>query len=811
MPGPRERVVLDTALTGALIERLKALRDALWRYARAVAALLAPLGRPGDPAAALRHGAAWADGSRRMLTRRLALVQAADEARGAEPPGGLAGGVGGAGGVGAPGDVGGGARIALTLPPDPFGGDGDAARAAGALLGTELVGAALRPFPDVATIARAAARLNAAANDPDLVAGFVGTVGPDRLAAVLHLAEGVHGGGYVIEATARGSRVHASHGGPRTVLDAPGRRLPAETAGALTAALGATLATFSRAGGLTAGWLGRFNARGEPGAAETTLLGPLLRHGRFAPASLRLLGDALFAGTDVRGGRYRVRSAPLTGPGSGGARDVSLFGGGPADARAGYAAALLRAIAAEPALAARFATDHVETVLAGSRLAALPPPVRAGVPEQVASAWAYLVGRAGGSEARRADPAGAATFVARLAFAVHQHRAAHLDQARHRDTSWPLPAGLRVAIGETLGVWREEMYNSATGLLPAADALRDTAGAALVTDWPAAPASSPARASGPAPASSHAASSGAAGGAAPGEGGASAGGASAGGPWSTHLAGPADGARIPAELWADLLGEALAAGGPPARALATDAALVARQWEQAQWAATRGYRSDGRTAYPASPRTLGQLRQSALFAFFNATLARTADQLTLRAELGAQDEARATAKLIDELAAIARAVKPTDPVGTLSGLAVSVPVAAASADLKPFGPAVLSPDALAAIDSARAAAAALPGWQAAYVASATEVWLRRADDPIIPVEVTDAAGRRRRFTGDPRGDGFITGPLDDFLDAADRPLAPERMSPAGRAAYLRWLASPALVANNDRVPVLVSVLPHPTG
>jgi hypothetical protein len=37
------------------------------------------------------------------------------------------------------------------------------------------------------------------------------------------------------------------------------------------------------------------------------------------------------------------------------------------------------------------------------------------------------------------------------------------------------------------------------------------------------------------------------------------------------------------------------------------------------------------------------------------------------------------------------------------------------------------------------------------------------------------------------------------------------MSPAGRAAYLRWLASPALVANNDRVPILVSVLPHPTG
>ncbi|MDT3444801.1 hypothetical protein [Pseudofrankia sp. BMG5.37] len=757
--------MLDTALTRTLVERLKALRDVLWRYARVVAALLAPLGRPGDPAAELRRAAVWADDAQRMLTRRLALVQAADGAHRAVT---LDGPV-------AAGGTASGGRVMLTLPPDPFGGDGGAAQAAGTLLGIELVGAALRPSPDVATIAAAAARLDVGANDPDLVAGFVDAVGPDRLAAVLRLAEGVRGGGYVIEATARGARVHASHGGPRTVVDAPSRRLPAETAGALTAALGAALATFSRAGRLTAGWLARFNARGETGAAETTLLGPLLGHGRFAPATLRLLGDALFAGTDVRGEHYRVRPAPLTGPGTGGAvRDVGLFGGGPAAARADYAAALLRAIAAEPALVARFATDHVEAILAGSRLAALPPPIDAGVPERVASAWAHLAGRAGGSEARRADPAGAATFVARLGFAVHQYRAAHLDQARHRDTSWPLPAGLRAAIGEVLGVWREEMYASVTGLLPAGDALRDTSGGALVTAWPAAAASG------------HAADT--------------------GGPWSTHLAGPADGARIPAELWADLLGEALAAGGPLARALATDAALVARRWEQAQWAATRGYRGDGRTAYPASPRALGQLRQSALFAFFGATLARTADQLTLRGELDARDDTRATAKVIDELAAIVRAVKPADPVGTLTGLAVSVPVAAAAADLKPFGTPVLSSDALAAIDSARTAAAALPGWQAAYVASATAVWLRRADDPIIPVEVTDAAGRRRRFTGDPRADGFITGPLDDFLDAADHPLAPERMSSAKRAAYLRWLASPALVANNDRLPVL----PHPT-
>jgi hypothetical protein len=785
MPGPRERVLLDIDLVGLLVARLAALRDVLWRHARAVAALLSPLSRREDPAPALRHAAAWADDSRRALARRLALAQSADENPTWAPPGGAAAARSGTVGATGAGVGGGGRAVFRSLPPDPFGGDADAARAAGALLGNELVAAALRRLPDADAIATAVARLGVSVTDPDLVAGFLAAVGPDRFAAILHLTEGVHSGGFTIEQGASGPRVHAVHGGPRPTVQG-GRRPAATAAGrltpgqsdALTAALGGALATFSRAGRLTAGWLARLNARGEPDAAETTLLGPLLRHGRFAPATLRLLGDALFAGSDVGNGRYRLRLGPLTRPQVGPAAtspaatdpavDVGLFGDEPIGARAAYAAALLRAIAAEPTLVARFATDHVEAILVGSRLAALPAPIHAGVPPPVVDAWAYLVGHAGGSDARRADPAAAATFVARLGFAIHQYRADRLDMDRHRDTSWPLPAGLRAAIGTVLGAWREQMYASASGLLPAADALRDRSGAGLVAAWPTAPSPS------------------------------------GDGPWATRLAGPVDGARIPAELWADLLGEALAAGGPTAAALALDTAAVTAGWEQAGWVATRGYRGDGRTAYPASPRALGHLRQSAAFAFFVATLARTAGELALRAELAAGDDARAAAKVIDELAAIARSVKPADPVGTLASLGVSVPVAAAAADLKPSGPAVPSPGAVAAIEAIRITATALPGWQAAYVASATALWLRRADDPIIPVDVTDASGRHRRYTGDPRADGFVTGPPDDFLDAADRPIAPDRMTPAQRGAYLRWLASPALVANNDHIPLLPS-------
>ncbi|MBL7512716.1 hypothetical protein, partial [Frankia nepalensis] len=670
-----------------------------------------------------------------------------------------------------------GGLVSLTSRPDPFAGDSDAARAAGAGLGRELVGAALRPRPDPAVLADLATRLRAGAADPELVAGFVEAVGAARLAAVLRRAEGVPGGGFRIDATA-GYQVHATRGGPRPAADVRGWRLPPAVGDALTAALGAALATFSRAGRLTADWLGRFNARGEPGAAEVTLLGPLLGHGRFAPATLRLLGDALFAGTAVGGDRYGVRPAPLGQPGTAGEAgavrgvieitDVGLFGDEPTGPRrARYAAALLRAIADTPAIAASFAADHVEKILAGSRLGALPAPIRHGVPEPVARAWEHLVARAGGAEARRADPAGAATFAARLALTVYLYRGAHEDPAHRRDTSWPPPPGMRAAFGEVVRTWRAELYASVVSLLPAGTVPRPAPGAGPGATGPAL------------------------------------------GPWGRRPAGSRDAARIPAEVWAALLGEALAAGGPGAAALAADAALAAQELEQSVWAATRGYRGDGHVAYPASPRALGRLQQAALLSFFLATLADTAAALTLRAELQAGDEARRLGLMVDELAAIARAIRPTDPIGTLTGLAVTVPVADAAAAARPTGQPVPSRPALAAIEAVLAAGSVAPGWRAAYRTSATAVWLRRADDPILPVEVTDAAGHRRRYTGDPRADGFITGAADDFLDPSGDPLDEGRMSPAQRGAYLRWLASPAIVANNDNIPVIPVLAARP--
>jgi len=763
MPGPSERVVLDTALARTLADRLRDLRDLLGRWARAVVALLGPLGWPADPTAALRAGAGWADGSAAALTRRISLAEAADET--ASPP--SAPGISGT----AEGFKTAGRLLVVTLRPDPFRGDADAARAAGARLGTALVGAALAPTADLATLTAIAARLRAAAHDPDLLVGVVTAVGPSRLAAILRLAERVSGGGFTVTATAAGYQVGPARGGDRGRPDAPGRWLPAAVAGELTATLGAALAAFSRSGRLTAGWLGRFNARGTPGEAETTLLGPLLAAGRFSPATLRLLGDALFTSIDLRGDRFGTRAGTLTnsagrGAGTPAMRDIGWYGGDRGGRRrAAYGAAVLRAIADEPALAARFAGDHVETILAGSRLSALP--LATGVPAPVSDAWQYLVSRAGGRDARRADPAGAATFMARLGFAVFRYQAEHTDPRRRTDTSWPLPAGLRAVFADLLHVWRAEQYASAASLLPAAEALRDPSGDGLVASWPGEAA-----------------------------------GDRAAGPWATHLAGPADGTRIPSRVWAALLGEALAAGGPAAEILASDAAGQAASLEQAGWLSTRGYRGDSRVAYPASPRALVHLQQAAMVAFFLTTLGDTVTRLALRAELAAGEEARRATMAIDQLAAVAKAIKVNDVLGSLYGIAQGVVVTGVADAAKPDGGP--SPATLAAVTRVADTAAVPPGWQDAYRTSATAVWLRRADDPIAPVDVVDATGTRRTYTGDPRADGFITGPADDFLDTAACPLPPERMSPAQRSAYLRWLASPAIVANNDNIPAAPS-------
>lgn len=771
MPGPPERVVLDLDLVAVLVRRLVTLRDLLWSWHGRLAAAPRPVGDPaGVVICALARASGWAQAAAEMLTRRVALARSAEAAAGlpaAAPRPRLA--RFGQDRREAPS----GRVVAVTLPADPFHGDRAAARAAGRRLGERLVAAVLRPAPDMTELAALTAELRASALDPDLTDGLVTAVGPGRLAELLHVAEGIAGG-------------DARHRARR-----PPRSRAPELA-ALTAALGTALGTVSRTGRLTASWFGRFNVRGQADAAETSLLAPLLAGNRFAPATLRMLGEALFGGTSpagqagpdgdpvgsgmlgaadvpAPGGRdgdrhgRRPRPAERSGAGEprptvGPVRDVGLFGSvgpGGAGQREAYAVALLRAIADEPTLVASFATAHVPAVVALAR--ALPAPRLLGATRwpsaAITDAWYDLLGRAGGERVRRADPAGAATFVARLAFAVYQ------------EPERPLSPALLARIAAVPHVWREEMYASVTGLLPAADALRDPATGGLVASWPAA------------------------------------------GPWATHLPGPVDAARVPAELWAALLRESLASAGTDTGLatvgrLARDAAELAAADEEATWAATRGYRGDGHTAYPASPRDLGALRRSAMLGFFVGAAADAAEELA-RADLAAvQRRAHAAERAIDQLAAALSAVQPhSGALANLWSIITGVTLATAVSEGKWALRARPTAEALAVIARVRAAVSvAVPGWQDDYVASALAVWRRRADDPLLPVEVTGPDGLRRRFTGDPRADGFVTGPHDDFLDPAGNPRDPAAMSPAQRDAFQRWLASPALVANNDAIP-----------
>jgi hypothetical protein len=797
MPGPRDRVVIDPDRLRVVVGLLHTLRDLLFRWRRSLTALSVPLGEPAGVTRVLRRSADWADTEAGALARRVALAEAADDAGAATADGDQRGA--------GTGTRAAGHRLVLVGRPDPYR-DAAAARTAGVELAGRLAGAFAGRVPDAATAGDVAVLLRAAALDPDVVSGFFDALGPGRLAGLLHrLAD---------------------------LAAEPDRRRRATTAapwGTLTAALGAALATHSRTGALDDRWLGRFNILRRDNAAETSLLAPLLAAGRFDPALLGRLGAALFEETELRGGGHRAGPVPIPAAGAdvgpapdrgaasaardsdgsdggdgsdgpdgadGGAahgvdgvddprdvrevRDVGLFGLANPDgrlSRPGYAVALLRAIADEPRLAASFATDHVVTMIRGSQLAVRLPGV--GVDAQTMRAWAYLISRAGGAAARRADPRAAATFVARLAFTVH------------RDVPPPVPPAIRAAFGDVLHVWRDEMYASVVDLLPAAAALRarpDAAGPGPVQP----PHGDPAGAEGlDTPAGL--------------DGRVPRGGLGLvdewppDGPWSTGAPGPADAARIPAELWAALLREALA-GGAGAGELALDAVTVAADREQAEWSRTRGYRIDPAVAYPASPRALGHLRLSALRSFFTATLADAADGLADAATRQASEDARRAALVIELLADVAKAIDVGDGARTAANIVVGVTVDSLAAAARQATRAVPAPATLARIAGLRAYATVFPGWQDAYRSSAVAVWTRRDDDPIAPVEVTDATGRRRRYTGDPRTDGFVTGPATDFLDRTGVPIDPALMTAAQRAAYVDWLASPAIVANNDNIP-----------
>jgi hypothetical protein len=724
MPGTTDRVVLDLDVFPGLIGDLVAARDLLWRTARAVTDVLERVRLPADPAGRLRLLGNWADGEAGMLRRRLALAESADGADLAGPKAGTR------------------RTVTLSGPPDAYR-TAPAAAAAGAALAFGLAD----PGTSREDLDGALTALRVHADDPDFVRGFFEVLGPAGLAGLLYLVEGLPAG--------PGDRrhQHAGTGRGRTDQARTGRRdIPVPTAAA-EVTLGRALACYSRVCPLDERWLGRFNTRGRDDAAETGLLGPLLPHGRFAAGLLRLLGDGLFAGNRLGppGHPAGLGRTPGRPGGHPAVHDVGLFAPGAAAGGlppARYAVALLHAIADDPRLAVSFGVSHVEQIVHRSRVGTLGPPFDPGEPVQVERARAELIARAGGGAARRADPTAAATFVARLALAVHQGPPVHVSPA------------LAAAFGQLLHAYRDDLYGSVMSLVPETAALRDPSGRGVVPTWPA-----------------------------------------TGGPWSAaNRADPA--AAIPAELWAALLRESLC-GGTSAATLAVDAVTVADRLERAVAAATRGYARGGARAYPASPRALGHFQQAQVQSFFTGALIEAVDALGRDRAAAEQTRRQQIGLVITVLGEVAKSIDFTSVTRTVTNVSVNVTVEvlAARARAALAGTAASETRTPPGVAELRAAVTRVPGWQAAYRASVADLWARRGSDPIQPVDVTDAAGRTRRFTGDPYRDGFITSAASDFFDATGMPLDPRRMTAAQRAAYVGWLASPAVVANNDRVPV----------
>jgi hypothetical protein len=395
---------------------------------------------------------------------------------------------------------------------------------------------------------------------------------------------------------------------------------------------------------------------------------------------------------------------------------------------AAYEVTLLDAIAAEPALVARFAARHVDAVVGAAAVAALPLPVPAGLTEAAGPAWSRLFAAAGSPAVRAADPRGSADFVTGLARAV--------DAAGEPG----LPPRLRAAFVPALHTYRNEIYDAVTAVVPGVIAPADAAG----------------------------------------------------------------GIRgVPITAWQALLRECLR-GGALAGLLAQDAAAFGIGLDEREARRTRGWNS-APGGYPASPRALGYLRAARAQAFFAEALGDAADAVVREHAAAGAAHRRRQAMILDLLGTVAMSIDPADPVGTFVRMGVGVTVDEIDAMVRERYRDVSTTGPRSVLARLREAAGSRPRWAGAYEASARLLWLRRGSDPLRPVTVTGADGRRRVYTGDPSADGFVTGPATDFLDAAGSPLPAASMTPAQRGAYLAWLESPALVANNDRLPVLAGM------
>ncbi|MCL9797682.1 hypothetical protein MXD58_025875, partial [Frankia sp. AgKG'84/4] len=238
--------------------------------------------------------------------------------------------------------------------------------------------------------------------------------------------------------------------------------------------------------------------------------------------------------------------------------------------------------------------------------------------------------------------------------------------------------------------------------------------------------------------------------------------------------------------------------------LARDAAAYGVDLERARAEGTRGWNS-APGGYPASPRALSYLRAARAQAFFAGALVDAADGVVREhAERGAAFRRR-QGLILDLLATVATSIDLGNPEQTFAKMAVGVTIDGIDALIRSRYRDVSSTGARQALAALREASRGLPQWAAVYETSARLLWARRDADPLRPVSVIEVDGRRRVYTGDPRTDGFITGPATDFLDAAGGPRAVGAMTPAQRGAYLAWLSSPALVANNDRLAILAAL------
>ncbi len=637
-----------------------------------------PLAVP--PAAAaparLRAAGAWAEREVTALHRRLALAQAADP----EAPGAPATSV----------------RWA-TSDRHEVPGRSTATAATAAAAGRALAERLTRPGPDHRDRDRltdTVAVLGRRADDPGFVTGFYDRLGPTGLAMLLHHLFDPAG---------------------------PARARPAQAA----EVLGRGLATYSRVRVLNDAWLGRFSRQGRAGEVETSLLGPLLGHGRFSRQLLERLGDLMF-GT-AHGSLRDV--GLLTGP-RGGMRS------GPWSARAAhreYAATLLRAIAADPRLAPSFASRHLPHLLHASRLVAeLPPGLR-----PPGDAWstaleparAALLAAAGGAAAQRASPAAARQFVVRLV---------------EMGTAGPpgrISPHLRAAYGQVLHVWRDDLHAAITSPLPADRSRPDAPGLGLATSQ-----------------------------------------------------------------WAALLRESLR-GGASAPLLAADAVTAAARIEEQAWLGTGNYNRPEAGHYPASPRTLAYHQANEIVAFFGTALVDAAEAELRDHAAALEQHQRRTAVLLDILAETAKSIDVTSLVRTLVNLGTGLTVEIVEDRVRRATANLPTERSRAVLAALRVGLHVLPGWQDQYRASVTQLWRHRGSSPLRPVRVDTGGGTTRVYTGDPRADGYITGPADDFLGPGNEPIAVEAMTPRQRSAYGAWLASPAIVANNDRLPSVLGAPP----